>query len=173
MRQSYICTRCIRGSLHESGLSFNPKRHSKLNSCLHGRLSWGLKDHGEWRSHSGLKLVSDSCTNNLIFPAILALIHLNTWIKLPILQAIFISAIMNVDFIPSFIQEWNFDPSLHDSQSTFHSGVFNPEWKMEWTRSGMSCNSIRIHVNKYNSILCGLSRNGMTSIRIETQSGFI
>ena len=30
---------------------------------------------------------------------------------------------MNVDlldFIPSFIQEWNFDPSLHDS-----------EWKME------------------------------------------
>ena len=27
--------------------------------------------------------------------------------------------------------------------------VFNPEWKMEWTRSGMSCNLIRIHVNKY------------------------
>ena len=29
---------------------------------------------------------------------------------------------MNVDFIPSFIQEWNFDPSLHDSELTFHSG---------------------------------------------------
>ena len=29
---------------------------------------------------------------------------------------------MNVDFIPSFIQEWNFDLSLHDSESTFHSG---------------------------------------------------
>ena len=67
------------------------------------------------------------------FPAILALIHLNTWIKLPILQIIFISAfdlkknpknrneIENFDFIPSFIQKWNFDPSLHDSESTFHS----------------------------------------------------
>ena len=99
-----------------------PNDTSKLNSCLHGRLSWGLKDRGEWKSHSGLELVSDSCTDNLIFPAILALIHLNTWIKLPILQTIFISAIMNIDFIPSFIEEWNFDPSLHDSKSTFHSG---------------------------------------------------
>ena len=44
------------------------------------------------------------------------LIYVN---KAAILQKIFISAIMNVDFIPSFIpsfiQEWNFDPSLHDS----------------------------------------------------------
>ena len=46
----------IRGSLHESGLSFNPERHFNFNSCLHGRLSWGLKDHGEWKCHSGLKL---------------------------------------------------------------------------------------------------------------------
>ena len=76
----------------------------------------------DWKSHSGLKLVSDSCTNNLIFPEILALIHLNTSIKLLILQTIFISAIMNVDFIPSLVQEWNFDPSSHDSESTFHSG---------------------------------------------------
>ena len=30
---------------------------------------------------------------------------LNTLIKLPFFQTIFISAIMNVDFIPSFIQE--------------------------------------------------------------------
>ena len=29
---------------------------------------------------------------------------------------------MNVDFIPGFIQEGNFDPSLHDSESTVHSG---------------------------------------------------
>ena len=43
----------LRGGLHESGF-------------------------GERKSHSGLKLVSDSCTDNLIFPAILALIHLNT-----------------------------------------------------------------------------------------------
>ena len=50
---------------HESGLSFNPERHFKLNLCLHGRLSLGLKDHGEWKSHSGLKLVSHSCTDNL------------------------------------------------------------------------------------------------------------
>ena len=28
-----------KGSLHESELSFNPERHIKLNSCLHGRLS--------------------------------------------------------------------------------------------------------------------------------------
>ena len=31
-------TACLRGSLHESGFSFNPERHFKLNSCLHGRL---------------------------------------------------------------------------------------------------------------------------------------
>ena len=65
----------LRSSLHESGLSFNPERPLNFNSCLHGRLSWGLKDHGEWKSHSGLKLVSDLCTDNLIFPAILALIY--------------------------------------------------------------------------------------------------
>ena len=29
----------VRGSLHESELSFNPEQHFKLNSCLHGRLS--------------------------------------------------------------------------------------------------------------------------------------
>ena len=29
----------VRGSLHESGLSLNPKRHLKFNLCLHGRLS--------------------------------------------------------------------------------------------------------------------------------------
>ena len=39
----------------------------------------------------------------ILLPAILALIHLNTWIKLPILQTIFISAIVNVDFILIFI----------------------------------------------------------------------
>ena len=81
---------------------------------------------------------------------------------------------MNVDFIPSFIQEWNFDPSLHDSESTFHSGSS--------VQSGMKngMNSIRnelelnpIHVNKYNSIPYDLNRNGMSSIRIETQSGFM
>ena len=115
-------SRPVRGSLHESGLSFNPERHLKLNSCLHGRSSWGLKDHGEWKFHSELKLVSDSCTDKLIYLAILALIYLNTRIKLPIFQTIFISGIMNVDFIPSFIQEWNFDRSSHDSESTFHSG---------------------------------------------------
>ena len=139
-----------------------------------GELSWGLKDHGERESHSGLKLVSDSSTNNLIFPVILALIHLNTWIKLPILQTIFISAIMNVDFIPSFIQEWNFDPSLHESESAFHSGSS--------VQSGMKngMNSIRnelqpfrIYVNKYNSVPYDLNRNGMSSIRIEIQSGFM
>ena len=51
--------------------------------------------------------------------------------------------------------------------------VFNREWKMEWTRSRMSCNSIRIHISKYNSIPYDLSRNGMSSIRIETQSGLM
>ena len=32
---------------------------------------------------------------------------------------------MNVDFIPSFIQEWNFDPSLHDFESSVQSGLKN------------------------------------------------
>ena len=94
---------------------------NSIRSCLHEKLSWGSKDHVEWKSHSGLKLVSDSCTDNLIFPAILALIQLNTRIKLLILQTIFLG-IIKVDFILSLIQEWmNFDPSLHDSESTFHS----------------------------------------------------
>ena len=35
------------GSLHDSGMSFNPERLFKLNACLHGGLSRGLKDHGE------------------------------------------------------------------------------------------------------------------------------
>ena len=57
--------------------------HASVNlfvlSCVlpcafyHERLSCGLKDYGESKSHSGLKFVSDSCTDNLIFPAILAL----------------------------------------------------------------------------------------------------
>ena len=34
----YARKHVIRGSLHESGLSFKPERHFKLNSCLHGRL---------------------------------------------------------------------------------------------------------------------------------------
>ena len=41
---------------------------------------------------------------------------------------------MNVDFLPSFTPKWNLDPSLHDQ-------VLDPEWKIEWTRSGMSCHS--------------------------------
>ena len=57
------------------------------------------------------------------------------------LQTIFISAVMNVDFIPSFIQERNFDPRLHDSESTYHSGSS--------VQSGM--------------------KNGMNSIRKELQ----
>ena len=48
---------------------------------------------------------------------------------------------MNVDFIPSSILEWNFDPSLHDSESTDHSGSS--------VQSGM--------------------KNGMNSIRKELQ----
>ena len=75
------------------------------------------------------------------FSVILALIHLYTWIKLPTLQTLFISATMNVDFIPSFIQEWNFDANLHDFESTFHSGSS--------VQSGM--------------------KNGMNSIRNELQ----
>ena len=96
------------------------------------------------------------------FHVILALINLNTWIKLPILQAIFISAIMNVDFIPSFIQEWNFDPSLHDCESTFHPGSsVQSGIKNGMNSTGISCNSIRIHLNKYNSIPYDLSHWSM------------
>ena len=68
----------IRGSLHaiESGLSFNPERHFKFNSCLHETLSRGLKDLAESKSHSGLKLVPDSCTDHLMISPILT--HLRT-----------------------------------------------------------------------------------------------
>ena len=126
----------------------------------------------DWKITENENLIPDwssfqihhSCTDNLIFLAILALIHLHAWIKLPILQTIFISAIINVDFIPSFIQDWNFDPSLHDSELTFRSGSS--------VQSGMKnrMNSIRnelqlIHVKRYNSIPYHLNRNGMSSIR--------
>ena len=30
--------------------------------------------------------------------------------------------VMNVEFIPNFILEWNLNPNLHDSESIFHSG---------------------------------------------------
>ena len=68
----------IRGSLHaiESGLSFNPERHLKFSSCLHETLSRGLKDLTESKSHSGLKLVADSCTDHLMISPILT--HLRT-----------------------------------------------------------------------------------------------
>ena len=47
---------------------------------------------------------------------------------------------MNVDFIPSFIQELNFDAGLHDSDRHFiRDRVFNPELK-----NGI--NSIRIEL---------------------------
>ena len=46
-------------------------------------------DCGESKSHSGLNLVLGLCTDH----------------QLPILQTIFISAAINVDFIPSFIQK--------------------------------------------------------------------
>ena len=82
----------VLSTLHESGLKFNLERHFNLQ----------------------LKLVSDSCTDYFIFSVILALIHLSTQMKLHILQTIFISAITNVDFIPSFILEGNLNPSLHD-----------------------------------------------------------
>ena len=81
---------------------------------------------------------------------------------------------MNVDFIPSFIQEWNFDPSLHDSESTFHSGSsVNFRIKNEMNSIRNELQRIRIDVNKYNSITYDLNRNGMSSIRIKTQSGFM
>ena len=86
--------------------------------------------------------------------------------KFPFLQTIFIvSAIMNVDFIPSFIPEWNLDPSLHDSESKFRFGtkIRNEKWNeldLEWvvTQSGFmwtnvvkwvrpDCNSVWIHAN--------------------------
>ena len=145
------------------------------NPCLHERLDWGIKDRGKSKSYSGLKIILDLCTDPLIVSAILALIHLSTWIKLSVLQKNFISVIMNVDFIQmKSWQEWNLDQSLHESDSTFRSGrAFDPEWKMEWTQSRMSCNSILIHVYKYNPIPYVFNRNGMSSIRIVTQSGFI
>ena len=65
---------------------------------------------------------------------------------------------MNVDFIPSFIPEWNLDQVYMILNRHFiPDRVFDLEWKMEWTQSGMSCVSIQIHVNKYNSISYGLT----------------
>ena len=59
--------------------------------------------------------------------------------KLPILQTIFISAIMNVDFIP----EKNLDPSLHDSESTFHFGSsVRSGMKNGMNSTRMNCNSM-------------------------------
>ena len=126
-------------SLHEFGLSFNPERQFKFNSCLHEELSWALNDHAR-----RVKISFRIETLQIHVPTIL--LHLYTyisitWIKLHILLTILNSAIMDVDFIPNFIQEWNFDSSLHDSESTFHSGSS--------VQSGM--------------------KNGMNSIRNELQ----
>ena len=65
------------------------------------------------------------------------------------MQTIFISAIMNVDFIPSFIEEWNFDPSLHDSESTFHSGSsVQSEMKNGMNSIRIECNSGAVHMSR-------------------------
>ena len=68
----------VRGSLHEPGLSFTPERHFEFNPFLHERLDRGLKYRGKSKSYSGLKIISDLCTDPLIVSAILALIHLST-----------------------------------------------------------------------------------------------
>ena len=71
----------------------------------------------------------------LFFSAILALIHLSTWMKLLFCKDSLFQ-LMNVDFIPNFIAEWNLDASLHVSESfTFHSGssvrTVNPLWSQQ------------------------------------------
>ena len=41
---------------------------------------------------------------------------------------------------------------------------FDPQWKQVWTQPGMSCNLVKIHVNKSNPIRCGVIRNRLRSI---------
>ena len=121
-----------------------------------------MKNHGKSKTHSGLTLVSDSCTDPLIFLAMLALL---------ICKQSLLYQLTNIDFIPGFIPELNFDSGLHDSKSTFHSrSSAQSGMKNGQTQPGMSCNSIQIRLNKFNSIPYDLNTNEMSSIWIETQS---
>ena len=80
---------------------------------------------------------------------------------------------MPISFQALFGGELSIQVYMIPNQHFIPDPVFNPGWKMEWTWSRMSCNSIRIHVNKYNSIPYGLNRNRISSIWILTQSRFI
>ena len=130
----------LRSSLHESGLRFNPERHFKLNSCLK-KITAKENLIPDWNSMSQQ---STKCTNNPIFPVILALIHLN----------------MYVNKTSHFANNHYFGHNERRFHSEFHSRVkFRPKFtwlridisfrmecsirneiKMEWARSGMSCN---------------------------------
>ena len=52
------------------------------------------------------------------------------------------------------------DPSLHESESTFHSG----------SRMKNGMNSILIHVNKYNPIPYVFNRNGLAEFDLDCNS---
>ena len=63
------------------------------------------------------------------------------------------------------------DPSLHESESTFHSGSnVQPGMKNGMNSTGMSCNSILIHVNKYNPIPYVFNRNGLAEFDLDCNS---
>lgn len=127
--------------------SFNLERHVKFSPCLHMK-DWVEDGKIKIKSHSWLKLVSDSRPTTLFFSASLAFIQLSlryTWMKLSILQQQWWTS-SSFENIPSFIPEWNFDSSsvyMIKNRHNYHSGssVFRSVMK-NGVNSGMSCNSI-------------------------------
>ena len=146
-----FCPRII--YIHESKLfSIRNDTSNSIHVNLH--TSW-VED---WRIALNQNLIADwnvsgSCTDYLFLVKFSTQYTFSTRMGEWNFQ-IFISAIINVDFITSFSSEWNLDPSLHDYESTFHSGS---EWKngMNSIQNELLLN--RIHVNKYNSIPYGRS----------------
>ena len=147
-------------------LTFNPKWHNQIQSVFTWEIELRTVRSRRMKISSPIETRFRFMYRPSYFSVILALVRLSMWTKLLFLQTIVIvSAIMNVDFIPSFIPEWNLGPSLHDSESKFRFGtkIRNEKWNeldLEWvvTQSGFmwrnvvkcvrpDCNSVWIHAN--------------------------
>ena len=61
-----------------NSIVFKVYEQGQLNNITSLPVKGWIERSRRIKSHSGLKLVSDSCTDNLIVSAILTLIHLNT-----------------------------------------------------------------------------------------------
>lgn len=130
------------------------------------RQTWN-QTHRLWNSHSGLKVFPDSCIPT-IFSATLTPFKYAIETSDSCKQSLFRSISFRVSFQSDIsITVYMISNRHFHSGSNIHCLIWNEKMNSIWN------GSIRIQVNKYDSTPCGLNRNGMNSVRVVTQSGFM